>query len=150
MNTKPKILIDFLVRQSWLKMSRTYNQFAQKYGVSMSVGYILLHIDKDGTQSTQLGPKMGMEPTSLSRTLKLMETEGLIRREEDTVDKRKVKIFLTEKGLQNRYIARDITFNLNNKIIDQIPEEELIAFQNTIQKIDSILEDQGIVNYTRK
>ena len=32
----------------------------------MSIGYALLNIDKDGTPSTKLGPKMGMEARSLT------------------------------------------------------------------------------------
>ena len=35
----------------------------------MSVGFILMYVEKQGSPSTSLGPKMGMEPTSLSRTL---------------------------------------------------------------------------------
>ena len=35
---------------------------------------------KKGTPSTSLGPKMGMEATSLSRTLKTMEIKNLITR----------------------------------------------------------------------
>ena len=45
----------------------------------MATGFALLSIDPEkGTPSTSLGPKMGMEATSLSRTLKTMEEKGLI------------------------------------------------------------------------
>ena len=116
MQEKPDYLIDLAVRLTWHKMSRMYNQKANDYGMSMSVGFILLHIDKDGTPSTQLGPRMGMEPTSLSRTLKTMEEKGLIRREEDKNDKRVVRIFShTGLGLESRYLARDVIFEFNNK-----------------------------------
>ena len=55
----------------------------------MSVGMVLLNIDKEnGTPSTQLGPKMGMEPTSLSRTIKNMQDVGLIIRKADDRDGR--------------------------------------------------------------
>ena len=47
----------------------------------MATGFTLLSIDPEkGTPSTALGPKMGMEATSLSRILKTMEEKGLITR----------------------------------------------------------------------
>ena len=84
---QPEEIIDFHIRHSWHKISRMYNQIAAKYDLTMSMGFILLIIDKEGTPSTQLGPRMGMEPTSLSRTLKTMEDKNLIYRQTDDIDK---------------------------------------------------------------
>ena len=86
------ILIDSSIRTAWFRLSRMYNQKAAEHDMTMSIGFILMNIDKEGTPSTQLGPRMGMEPTSLSRTLKTMETRGLIRRQGEGADKRKVLI----------------------------------------------------------
>lgn len=146
MQQKPAYLIDLDVRQTWHKMSRMYNQRATGYGISMSVGFILLHIDKEGTPSTQLGPRMGMEPTSLSRTLKTMEEKGLIRREESETDKRIVRIFLTETGLEARYIARDVVFEFNNKILQRISPEHMAIFESVIQEIHSVLDEDDATN----
>ena len=67
-----------------------YNEEASKYGATMAIAFTLLNIDKDGTPSTALGPKMGMEATSLSRTLKNMEEKGLIIRKPNPNDGRSV------------------------------------------------------------
>ncbi|HRP52480.1 MAG TPA: winged helix DNA-binding protein [Fluviicola sp.] len=144
MQEKPQFLIDLDVRLTWHKMSRVYNQKASAFGISMSVGYILLHIDKEGTPSTQLGPRMGMESTSLSRTLKTMEEKELIKRVEDKTDKRKVRIFLTEKGLEARYIARDVVFEFNNKLISKIPKEQLEIFHQVSLQLENILDQELI------
>ncbi len=139
---KPNYQIDLDVRQAWHKMSRMYNQKANSYGISMSVGFILLHIDKDGTPSTQLGPRMGMEPTSLSRTLKTMEEKGLISRQEDTTDKRVVRVFLTDEGLKARYIARDVIFDFNHKVENRITKEQFDTFQTVIQELQKIVDEE--------
>ena len=107
MAEKPELLFDFVVRHSWHRVSRMYNQRAAEHDLTMSIGFILMSVDKEGTPSTQLGPRMGMEPTSLSRTIKTMEERGLIRREEDLVDKRKVLIFLTPDGVEMRRMVRN-------------------------------------------
>jgi len=146
MQQKPNYLFDLSVRTVWIKMSRMYNQRANDHGITMSVGYILLHIDKDGTPSTQLGPKMGMEPTSLSRTLKTMEEKGLIRREEDKTDKRIVRIFLTEEGLKARYTARDVVFELNNKLSSKFSQEQIENFHEVMIQIDKVMDDEFYIN----
>ncbi|MCC6600492.1 MAG: MarR family transcriptional regulator, partial [Crocinitomicaceae bacterium] len=55
---KPEETIDFHIRWSWAKMSKTYNSAMQSaLGATMPMGYALLSIDKEGTLSTKLGPK---------------------------------------------------------------------------------------------
>lgn len=141
---QPEEIIDFHIRHSWHKISRMYNQIAGKYDLTMSMGFILLIIDKDGTPSTQLGPRMGMEPTSLSRTLKTMEEKNLIFRQTDEIDKRKVLIFLTDEGLTKRTIARDVILNFNNKLKVKIPNGKLNAYFDVMMRIDKVVSDELI------
>ena len=66
---------------------------------------ILLNIDMyEGTPSTQLGPNMGMEATSLTRSLNNLEKLGVIERKKDPNDKRKTIIHLTEFGKKEEKI----------------------------------------------
>ena len=63
--------IDYVLRYTWQTVAKMYNEEAAKYGATMATGFALLSIDKDkGIPSTALGPRMGMEATSLTRTLK--------------------------------------------------------------------------------
>ncbi|MCE3297256.1 MAG: regulatory protein MarR [Crocinitomicaceae bacterium] len=141
MNIK-RTTVDFFIRQSWHKIQRMYNQKAQGSDISISIGYILLMIDKEGTPSTQLGPKMGMEPTSLSRTLKSMEDDKLIRREIDTDDKRKVLIFLTPKGIEKRRIVRDVVLDFDDRLISRIPKTKLKAYFDVMDIIDGFIDKE--------
>lgn len=142
MSEKPDFLFDFAVRHSWHRISRMYNQKAAEHAMTMSIGFILMSIDKEGTPSTQLGPKMGMEPTSLSRTLKTMEDRGLIRREEGTIDKRKVLIFLTEEGIQYRKMVKNFVFGFNEQIISKISKSKMKIFFEVIEKVDQLIEEE--------
>jgi hypothetical protein len=51
--------IDFVIRHTWHKISRMYNQRAAQTNLTISIGFILLIVDKSGTPSTQLGTKNG-------------------------------------------------------------------------------------------
>jgi DNA-binding MarR family transcriptional regulator len=142
MNDKPDFLYDFMIRHSWHRVSRMYNQKAAEHDMTMSIGFILMNVDKEGTPSTALGPKMGMEPTSLSRTLKTMEDRGLIRRQEDKNDKRKVFIFLTEEGIESRRMVKNFVLGFNQQIFEKIPKSKLNAFYEVVQKVDQLIEDE--------
>jgi DNA-binding MarR family transcriptional regulator len=84
---------------------------------------------------------MGMEPTSLSRTLKSMEDQGWIRREITSLDKRKVLIFLTNDGLKKRNIVRDFLVDFNEKITKRLTQKELQGFLKTMQAMDEIIDE---------
>ena len=98
-------------------------------------------VKKEGTPSTKLGPMMGMEPTSLSRTLKLMENEGFILRKESEKDKRKVLIFLTEKGLEKRKIIRSSLLSFNEELERKISQEDLQGFYKVMNALDNLIEE---------
>ncbi len=132
-------LFEFHIRNNWFKISRYYNQVASEYNMSFSWGFILLNIEKEGTPSTSLGPKMGMEPTSLSRTLKNMEAAGIITRQQDKVDKRKSLVFLTAEGVERRKMARDVVLGFNQRVYEQIPKSKVKAFFEVMQQLDDIL-----------
>lgn len=137
---KPEETIDFHLRWTWNKISRMYNAEAALSGISMSVGFTLLNIDKEGTPSTKLGPKMGMEPRSLTRTLKSMEQDGLIYREADLKDKRMVRVFLTEKGRKMRKGSKDAVLKFNKKMLDVLSSEEQASFFKLMHKINESLD----------
>jgi len=129
----------------WHAISRIYNEEGAKHGLTATIGYVLLNInEKEGTPATKIGPLLGMEPTSMSRMLNSMEKEKLITREKDLIDKRSVKIKLTEKGKEKRQIARKVVKKFNNVIINEIEEEKLKAFFEVASEINSIIERKNI------
>lgn len=142
MAEQPTILFDFYIRHVWHRVSRMYNQKAAEAGITMSMGFILMNVDKEGTPSTQLGPRMGMEPTSLSRTLKTMEDKGYISRKEDGIDKRKVLIYLTPSGVEKRRLVRDFLFAFNDKLFAKIPPSKAKVFMEVMGKIDLTIENE--------
>lgn len=146
MAQKNNILYDFLIRHAWHRISRMYNQKASEHNMTMSIGFILMIVDKDGTPSTQLGPRMGMEPTSLSRTLKTMEDRKLIRRQEDKIDKRKVFIFLTAEGVDYRRLVRETILEFNEKIHNKVSQDKLDVFYEVLNHMDQLVEEELKIN----
>ena len=137
--------IDYILRTTWLAVNKMYNEEAAEFGVKMATGFALLSIDpENGTPSTSLGPKMGMEATSLSRTLKTMEDRGLIERKPNPEDGRGVLIYLTEFGREKREFSKEKVLTFNNKIKENVSEEELKNFQKVSEVINNMISNKQI------
>ncbi len=117
------------IRSAWHEISRIFNEMASEHNITMSIGFVLLTLhEEEGTPVTKIAPRMGMEPNSLSRTLKKMEEMGMITRRKDSIDKRKVYICPTEYGYQMRKIVLKSVYKLNDAIVEDIPKEKLYTF----------------------
>lgn len=136
--------VDYHIRAAWAAIARLYNAEASKFQGTMSIGYVLLNIDKEGTPSTSLGPKMGMESTSLSRTLRRMEDANLIYRKKTDTDARMVRIYLTDLGADMREKSKKTVLQLNNAIRKEISEERLESFFETMKDVQRVLNNHNI------
>lgn len=142
---KPEETVDFHIKRTWQSIAKMYNEEAAKYGATMATGYVLLNVDLDhGTPSTALGPRMGMESTSLSRILKNMEERGLIERKPNPVDGRGVLIFLTDFGTEKRKDARKAVVGFNEAIATEIKPQKLAHFFEVINIINDLITDRKI------
>ena len=120
--------IDSALRSTWQLVSRMYNKEASKFDSTMATGFALLSIDPDGTPSTTLGPKMGMESTSLSRLLNTMEERKLIYRTQNPNDGRSILIHLTSFGKEKRDDSKAVVLHFNKKIEDSLSAEKINIF----------------------
>jgi len=139
--------LDYVLRTTWLAVAKMYNEEAAKCGSTMATGFALLSIDPEkGTPSTSLGPKMGMEATSLSRILKTMEEKGLIERKPNPEDGRGVLIFLTDFGKEKREYSRERVLTFNNTIRKNVSEEKINHFYEVVEVINNMISNKKIYN----
>jgi DNA-binding MarR family transcriptional regulator len=122
-----------------------YNEEAAKYDATMATGFALLSIDKeDGTPSTALGPRMGMEATSLTRTLKTMEEKGLIFRKKNPDDGRGVLLYLTPFGKEKRELSKNTVLKFNETVKQHVSEEKLAHFMEVAEIINELILEKSI------
>ena len=134
--------IDYNIRKTWYNITKMYNRTANEYMASMALGMIILNIDiTEGTPSTQLGPNMGMEATSLSRSLSKLEESGVIERKTDPNDKRKTVIHLTPLGMDWREVAKETVINFNESIQSHFEQKEMEIFFAILKKINKIIDE---------
>ena len=128
--------VDLMLKSAWLAVSKMYSDQASLYNSTAVQALTLLKIDpKEGTRSTNLGPKMAIEPTSLTRIIKLLEDNGYIYKEKTTADKREVIIKLTDKGINSRNLSKEVVQNFNKKIVERIEPEKFEIFKDVMADI---------------
>jgi len=123
-----KKTIDAALRSSWYAVSKMYNKEAFKFDSTMATGFALLNIEPGGTPSSSLGPKLGMESTSLSRLLNSMENKKLIERQPNPKDGRGVLIFLTPFGKEKRDDSKAVVLNFNQVVEKKLSEIQIKHF----------------------
>ncbi len=144
--TKEKVEnVDLLLKSVWLAVSKMYSEQASLHNSTAVQALTLLKIDpKEGTRSTNLGPKMAIEPTSLTRIIKLLEDNGYIYKEKTTNDKREVIIRLTDKGLKSRDLSKEVVMTFNKKVVEKIDPEKFSIFKEVMGEILKITNDMNL------
>ena len=143
--TKEKVEnVDLMLKSVWLAVSKMYSEQASMHNSTAVQALTLLKIDpKEGTRSTNLGPKMAIEPTSLTRIIKLLEDNGYIYKEKTTSDKREVIIKLTDKGLESRNLSKEVVVGFNKKVVEKIDPEKFDVFKEVMGDILKIANDMN-------
>lgn len=140
---KKEETVDYPIKSAWHAISRMYNQQAAEEGFTTAIGFVLLNINsKEGTPATKIAPLIGLETRSLTRMLKTMEEKGLIFKQADPVDKRSVRIFLTEEGKQKKEISVQSVRRFNLEVRAELTEAELESFFGVIAKIQKVIDHQ--------
>ncbi|MEX2568326.1 MAG: MarR family transcriptional regulator [Cyclobacteriaceae bacterium] len=137
---KKEDTFDFQIKTCWHSISRMYNQKAILEGITTSMGFVLININsKEGTPATKIAPMMGLESRSLTRILKSMERKGLIFKKSDEIDKRSVRVFLTENGKEKKTKSVQTINAFNERVKSELNKTELECFFSSFKKINRII-----------
>ena len=138
-HVKHQETIDYFLKIVWQTIANRYNQLVTEFGITQSIGYLLINIDEqEGTTVSQAAALLGLKSTSLSRMLSQLEKTGLIYRELNKGDKRSVKIYLTPLGKEKRQMARAVVKEFNNYLNDHIKEADKEYLITLLKKINQL------------
>lgn len=136
--------IGFDLKVTWLAIARMFSPLAQDHGVTVTMGFVLLNISREhGTPATKIAPLLGMEPRSLTRLIKKLEEEGFVSRRDDPEDKRSVRIYLTEKGAEQKKMAKANVEVFNDAVRKAIDPKELGLFFDVLEKIHQVIKENS-------
>jgi len=136
---KSQETIDYFLKIVWQTVANRYNQTVSEFGITQSIGYLLINIDEqEGTTVSNAAALLGLKSTSLSRMLNQLEKMGLIYRELNPGDKRSVKIYLTDLGKEKRHMARAVVKQFNSYLNAHISENDKQYLIQMLEKINQL------------
>lgn len=130
--------IDYFLKAAWQTVANKYNNIASQHGFTQAAGYILLNIHKEGTTVSQIANFTGVRTTSLSRVLNNLESLGFIYREISAQDKRSVKVYLTELGVEKRMLAKSVVRGFNEYLESELSETERDQLVALLSKVNDL------------
>jgi DNA-binding MarR family transcriptional regulator len=138
-SVKHQETIDYFLKIVWQTVANRYNQLVTEFGITQSIGYLLINIDEaEGTTVSQAAALLGLKSTSLSRMLNQLEKTGLIYRESNKGDKRSVKIYLTDLGKEKRQLAKNVVKQFNTYLNAHISEADKQYLTDMLKKINTL------------
>ena len=137
-SVKHQETIDYFLKIVWQTVANRYNQLVTEFGITQSIGYLLINIDEEGTTVSQAAALLGLKSTSLSRMLNQLEKTGLIYRKSNQGDKRSVKIYLTDLGKEKRQLAKNVVKEFNNYLNAHISDADKQYLTEMLKKINQL------------
>ena len=95
---------------------------------------------EDGIPIRALSDRCGLAITSLTTMLERMEKQGLITRLQDTKDKRKTLLYLTDKAHELKQDYDSVSLRMGQIYYQGFSEEEIVRFEGYLDRISRNLE----------
>ncbi len=116
-----------------------------KYGVSNEQSSVLLMLSSHKSLTlTEITLKEGVNKAAVSRRIKKLVDLGLVQwmTLNHEYDKRLKYVALTEEGANYVRASRDLIANLANKMLSDIPLNQIEATREMLEKIDERIKSQ--------
>ena len=108
--------------------------------LKMAEGHLLFRIATDGSVSPEcLRNELGVSKSAVSQMLSNLEGEGLIRREIDPEDRRRIIVSPTDRTMAMSEYLTDRMDGLIETIINRFGEEKTKALLDLIEELSKII-----------
>lgn len=136
----PEQSLGFQVRRCHRAFDRVLNGHLSVAGLSSGFWYFLRALwQEDGATQKRLAQLNNVtEPTAVS-VLGAMERLGVIRRERNATDRRKINVFLTERGGAMKAELMPVAYRINRIAGDGIDPADLATCLTVLQRMSDNL-----------
>ena len=132
----PEDTVGFLLWDANRAMNREFADRIAQYGVTMGLWPFLRALwERDGVTQRELSEKVRMKGPTTVAALNKLEDKGLVRRESDRKDARKINVFLTPEGRKvYRRVIPEVEA-VNKQCMSGLSEAEQVAFKSMIRRV---------------
>jgi DNA-binding MarR family transcriptional regulator len=133
-NTPP--LFCLLLKNTWQKLSRYYNQRLAEYDLTVPKALLLLEISPEsGKNPKSLANSLDLENSSITGLLDRLEKQGLVKRRPNPEDRRGILIFLTPEGIVARQAITTLVEKMDRRIREAISGDDTKTFRRVMAVI---------------
>lgn len=96
---------------------------------------------QDGITQRELSQRLGIKESSTVEMLRAMEAEDLVHRQRDTEDRRKVRVYLTQRALELRPTLMGILMELRQLMVSKMTQSEETLLKLLLRQLRQTLEE---------
>lgn len=125
---------------------RRMRQFMNAVPLKMCIShseFCLLNIIMDGKEDitvSEIAAELGVTPPAVSRSLKSLESRGLIKRETNLINRRNTMVRLTEAGREFLEASRRQMDAVMEHVSEKMGEERKIQLYELLKEMTEIIE----------
>jgi len=124
------------------KASQRWNELLQEQFVTRgfgevrpAYGSILLPLfEEDGLRMGELARRARLSKQTMTTMVRLLERDGLVKREPDPADGRAALVRLTRRARAFRPVAEEVLGNLEARVADRLTKREATALKSALRK----------------
>jgi DNA-binding MarR family transcriptional regulator len=133
--------VGYLLRDTYRAFTKVLQSRIAAHGVTIGQWYFLRVLwDEDGLTQRELSQRVGMmEPTTVT-ALNGMEKRGYVKRVRNTDDKRKVNIYLTDRGRALRNTLLPHAIDVNIRAVAGVSPDDVETLRRTLNAMKFNLE----------
>jgi len=140
---EPGRSIGYLLRDCNRSFSRNLEAKIRPHGILLGQWFFLRELwQEDGLTQAELSTRVGMKAPTTVVAIRRLGEDGLVVRVQDTQDRRKVRIYLTEKGRQSRDELLPLAHDVNMTALDGFSRKEIRQFQSLFDRMKKNLTGQ--------
>lgn len=99
---------------------------------------IYLLDENDGTSATEISQRFDINTSRVAAILNALSKKGYIERKNDSSDKRKIHVYITEKGKQYSEERREDILNHVCQMLEQLGEEDAKEHIRIMKRISNM------------
>lgn len=132
----PEDTVGFLLWDANRAMNREFSDRIARHGVTLGLWPFLRALwEGDGLTKRELSEKVRMKGPTTVAALNKLEDKGLVRRQGNKNDARKINVFLTPEGRKvYRKVIPEVE-TVNRQCLSKLSDSEQAAFKEMIRRI---------------
>ena len=132
----PEDTVGFLLWDANRAMNREFSDRIARHGVTLGLWPFLRALwESDGLTQRELSEKVRMKGPTTVAALNKLEDKGLVRRQSNKNDARKINVFLTPEGRKTyRKVIPEVE-TVNRQVLSELTDKEQAAFKDMIRRM---------------